>query len=129
MVVGDRIFAATPEGVYQAKLSDFGITSVKDDITGSQNYLYLYPPYPLPARDIVHSLIYCDTSIDIDNDEICVYDIYGQKVADKEKLRIDKQPAYSGILSWDCSTVPDGIYLIYIKHGTKTWTQKVIKSK
>ena len=104
-------------------------TSVQNTETEIMNYLFSYPPYPMPAINEVRSLIYWDTSIDIDNDEMFVYDMYGTKVAGKEKLRIDKLTAYSGNLVWDCSGVPTGIYLINIKHGTQTRTIKAIVTK
>ncbi|MFH1052498.1 MAG: T9SS type A sorting domain-containing protein [bacterium] len=104
-------------------------TSVIDYAINYQNYLYCFPPYPIPATNIVRSLIYWDTSIEIENDDIAVYDIYGNKVSGKEKIKIDKQNTYSGILKWDCSDVSDGMYLIRIIHGTKTWTLKVIVNK
>jgi len=104
------------------------VTFVEEQ-TENKNYLYCYPPYPNPTTNIVRSLIYWDTSIDIENDDIAVYDIFGNKVAGKEKITIDKQNTYSGLLTWDCSGVPDGIYLIRVIHGTKTWTMKVIVNK
>jgi hypothetical protein len=93
------------------------------------NSFFAYPPFPLPAKDYIKSLIYWDTSIDINDDEINVYDIYGNKVSGRENIIIDKQTKYSGILKWDCSGVADGIYLIHIKHGTKSWTLKVLVNK
>ncbi|ROL62558.1 T9SS C-terminal target domain-containing protein [Bacteroidetes/Chlorobi group bacterium ChocPot_Mid] len=125
----DFIYAATGDGIYKAPLSDFGIVNVDEPQIETKNYLYCYPPYPNPSTNIVRSLIYWDTSLDIENDDIAVYDIFGNKVAGKEKITIDKQNAYSGLLSWDCSNVPDGIYLIRVVHGTKTWTLKVIVNK
>jgi|GEM_PF-2128243 len=104
-------------------------TVVIDYHTNSQNYLYCYPPYPNPTTNVVRSLIYWDTSIDIENDDIAVHDIFGNKVAGKEQITIDKQNTYSGLLTWDCSNVPDGIYLIRLVHGTKTWTMKVIVNR
>jgi photosystem II stability/assembly factor-like uncharacterized protein len=129
LIVGDNIFACSPEGLFKAKISDFGITEVEKPKIENINYLYCYPPYPVPATNFVRSLIYWDTSLDIENDDIAVYDIFGNKVAGKEKITIDKQNAYSGILSWNCTNVPDGIYLIRLIHGTETRTMKVIVSK
>jgi len=128
IISDDLIYAATGNGVFKAKLSDFGIVNVEEQ-TEAKNYLYCYPPYPNPTTNIVRSLIYWDTSIDIENDDIAVYDIFGNKVAGKENITIDKQNTYSGLLTWDCSNVPDGIYLIRVVHGTKTRTMKVIVSK
>jgi len=114
--------------LFKIKPLDLIPSSVENNIE-FQNYLYAYPPYPMPAINEVRSLIYWDTSIDIENDEMFVYDMYGTKVAGKEKLRIDKLTAYSGNLVWDCSGVPTGIYLINIKHGTQNRTIKAIVTK
>ena len=53
------------------------LTKVDDYKIEVLNYLYAFPPYPLPAINEVRSLIYWDMSLDIDKDEINVYDIYG----------------------------------------------------
>jgi photosystem II stability/assembly factor-like uncharacterized protein len=129
LIINDKIFAATTAGVYKAKLSDFGITDVSDEQTEVNNYLWAFNPYPLPASHEVRTKIYWDASIDIEDDEINVYDIYGNKVADKDDVVIDKMTKYSGILKWDCSAVNSGIYLIHIKHGTRDWTIKVMVNR
>jgi hypothetical protein len=117
-----------PKSLFEGEAIDTLISSVDIDIE-TQNYLYAYPPYPLPATNEVRSLIYWDTSTDIENDEMTVYNIYGKKVAGKEKIRIDKLTNYSGNLVWDCSEVPSGIYIIYITHGTESRAVKVIVNK
>ncbi|ROL62546.1 T9SS C-terminal target domain-containing protein, partial [Bacteroidetes/Chlorobi group bacterium ChocPot_Mid] len=129
LIYDNSIYAATNIGVFKAPLSDFGITEVEKPKIENINYLYCYPPYPVPATNTVRSLIYWDTSPDIENYDIAVYDIFGNKVAGKDKITIDKQNAYSGILSWNCTNVPDGIYLIRLIHGSETKTMKVIVSK
>ncbi|MCX6147108.1 MAG: hypothetical protein NTW25_07630 [Candidatus Kapabacteria bacterium] len=85
-----------------------------------QTYFYSYPPYPLPARNELKSLIYWDMSYNIDDSDIGVYDIYGNKIANREKISINKLNSYSGYLSWDCTGVGTGVYIIQIKHGTNT---------
>ena len=105
------------------------ITKVIEVQTEGFNYLYAYPPYPLPAIMEVRSLIYWDTSIDIDKDEIAVYNVYGEKVCGRDRIKIDKLTTYSGYLIWDCSSVDSGIYLIQIKHGTSSWLLKTIVEK
>jgi hypothetical protein len=77
----------------------------------------------------VRSLIYWDTSIEIDVEQIVVYNIYGSKVAGHDKIRLDKLNAYSGNLVWDCSGVESGIYVIHLKHGTESRIIKVIVTK
>jgi len=100
-----------------------------DDYRIEENYLYSYPPYPLPAHNKVRSLIYWDLNIDIDNDVISVYDIFGGKVCGREKINIEKITPYSGYLNWDCSGIESGVFLIKINHGTRTMTIKAIVSK
>ncbi len=103
-------------------------TSVESEIE-TMNYLFSYPPYPMPATNEVRSLIYWYTSIDIDEKNIVVYNIYGEKVSTEEQIKIDRLTGYSGNLIWDCSGVPAGVYLINIKHGTQNQTIKAIVTK
>jgi hypothetical protein len=95
------------------------LSSIIED-TEDQNYFYSYPPFPTPSINEVKSLIYWDMSFNIVDSDISVYDIYGNKVASKDKISINKLNSYSGYLSWDCSSVGTGIYMIQIKYGTNT---------
>ncbi|MCX6148306.1 MAG: hypothetical protein NTW25_13815 [Candidatus Kapabacteria bacterium] len=95
-------------------------TEVIETQTEEQTYFYSYPPFPNPAMNELKSLIYWDMGFNIDDSDIGVYDIYGNKVADKEKISVNKLNAYSGYLTWDCSGIATGIYMIQIKHGTNT---------
>jgi photosystem II stability/assembly factor-like uncharacterized protein len=126
-VKGDTIYAGTiGGGMYRAKLSDFGITDVKDNTINTDNYLYTYPPFPNPATKEVRSLVYWDMSSDIEHDEIGIYNIYGAKVSDRSKISFDKLNLYSGYLIWNCAGIETGVYMIVIKHGTETRTIKVV---
>ncbi len=102
------------------------ILSVEENEIEVRNYLYAYPPFPIPANNYIKTLIYWDLSLDIDKDEIAVYNIYGLKIEGKENIRIDKKTSYSGWLVWDCPGVESGIYFIKINHGTKTIYLKVM---
>ena len=117
-----------PINLYWMRLKDSIDTSVDYEVE-NKNYLYSYPPYPLPAMNEVRSLIYWDTSIEIDIEQIAVYNIFGAKVAGHDKIRLDKLTAYSGNLVWDCSGVESGIYVIHLKHGTESRIIKVIVTK
>jgi hypothetical protein len=88
--------------------------------TEDQTYFYSYPPFPTPSMNQVKSLIYWDMSYNIDDSDIGVYDIYGNKISDRDKISINKLNAYSGYLTWDCSGIATGVYMIQIKHGTNT---------
>ncbi|MGE5481192.1 MAG: hypothetical protein ACM3U1_12290 [Chloroflexota bacterium] len=89
------------------------------------NYLYCFPAFPNPAKDEVRSLIYWDTSLDIEKDDISVYSIYG-KVAGREDITIEKTAPYSGYLVWNCSRYEPGAYFIVIKHGDAQWAIKIM---
>jgi len=88
------------------------------------SYFYSYPPFPIPAKNVTRSLIFWDSSSDIDLDDISVYNVYGVKICGREKISIEKSNFYSGHLILDCTSFENGIYLIKIQHGT---TSKIIK--
>jgi len=90
------------------------------------NYLYAYPPYPMPAKNYVNILLYWDTKLDIKTAEMGVYDMNGKKRCGKEKITLDQQSASNGIITWCSSGFERGIYFIQIKHGTETSNVKVI---
>lgn len=117
---------------FTSNLSGEGIDSLDTSIDNEveyKNYLYSYPPYPLPALNEVRSLIYWDPGLDIDIEQITIYNIYGTKIPTHDKIRIDKLTNYSGNLIWDCSGVETGIYVIHLKHGTESRIIKVIVTK
>jgi photosystem II stability/assembly factor-like uncharacterized protein len=104
-------------------------TSVVETPVEEQAYLYAFPAYPQPARDIVSSRVYWDNGYDINDADINVYDVTGQKISGKENITLSKSGNTSGILNWSCRDVADGIYLIRIRLGgtTKTIRAAVIK--
>ena len=104
-------------------------TSVDMKVEIENNYLYFFPPFPLPANKEVTTLLYWDLSIDIEQDDIGVFDIYGSKIASKDQIKIIKNTAYSGYLTWDCSNYPNGVYIIKITHGNISNLVKVIISR
>ncbi|MCX6155366.1 MAG: hypothetical protein NT007_14530 [Candidatus Kapabacteria bacterium] len=104
-------------------------TSAEDYRMEIDPYLYHYPPYPQPSANIIHSLIYWDPGVDIDSDDISVYDVFGVKIQGREHIAIEKRTQYRGILNWDCADVPNGVYLIQLKHGSVSMTLKVMVSK
>ncbi len=102
-------------------------TSVEDiEKIEEVNYIYTMPPYPNPTVSEVTAKFYWDSRIDIDNSEIGVFDITGNKVSGKENLSIEKLNEWSGNIKWNCTGVPKGTYLIKIQHGNNTKTVKVV---
>ena len=128
---GDTFFARYvdslhDDNIYWLKISSLDTTSVEENEIEELNYLYAFPPFPIPAKNYIKTLIYWDLSLDIDKDEIAVYNIYGEQICGRERIRIDKKNSYSGWLVWDCSDVESGIYFIKINHGTRTLYLKVL---
>ena len=93
------------------------------------DYLYSFPPYPTPSRDLVNVLIYFDSKTEFDNGNISIVDIHGNEVAQKKDLTIDKLTNYSAVLSWNCTGIADGIYIILITHGNRKQAIKIMVSK
>ena len=89
-------------------------------------YLYTMPPYPNPTISEVTAKFYWDSRIDIDNSEIGVFDISGNKVSGKENLTLEKLNEWSGNIKWNCANQPKGTYLIKIQHGNNSKTVKVV---
>ena len=102
-------------------------TSVEDNSQIEEvSYLYTTPPYPNPSVSEVTAKFYWDSRIDIDNSDIAVFDITGNKVSGKENLTLEKLNEWSGNIKWNCVGVPSGTYLIKIQHGNNTKSVKVV---
>jgi len=122
------LFAGSASGIYRVLLSDFGITDVEDsEIEVEPDYLWATLGYPNPAKDYVQAKVWWDTHNDIEKAEIVVYDVYGNRVSGREKVTIIPENEYSGILRWDCSSVPSGVYILTIQHGTRKQAVRMIK--
>ena len=90
------------------------------------NYLYTFPPYPIPAYSQVNFMLYWDTKKDIKSADIAIYNINGNKISCKEEITINKHSNYNGVLTWNTTEKLHGIYFINIKHGTAYVTVKVL---
>lgn len=125
-IVNDYLVLSSDYDVYRIKLTDLGIVPTNVESETERNYLYTYPPYPLPAKSEVKVLFYWDINIPMTVDDISIYDLLGQKIEAKNNLKLIKQANHYGNVIWDCSTTPAGIYLINIKHGTESKSVKVV---
>ncbi len=110
---------------YKIELQDSLIISV-DEIE-ENDYFYAFPPYPMPAKNIVRSLIYFDN--EIFSEDVEIFDRFGVKVGGAEDISIDKVKSYSAILTWNCSGVATGVYFIRVRNGDKMNVLKVIVKK
>ncbi len=121
------LFAGTEGGMYRLKLSDVGILDVNDYAIERKNYFYSYPPYPLPAGEVVQAKIFWDLALDINTADIKVYDVYGKEISDGKDISIIPESGWSGTLVWNCKGVTPGVYLITINYGTERKVIKVVK--
>ncbi len=99
------------------------------DQTEIRTQVYAYPPYPLPASDIVRCKIYWDLRYDIKNSKITVYDTFGNIIPTFDEIYIKPILDYSGEIIWDCHNVPNGIYLIVFNHGDAKKAISVVISR
>jgi hypothetical protein len=102
------------------------INSAKIETPLSENYLYAYPPYPMPAKECINCLLFWDSKLDINNAKMCVYDMNCNSICGKEKITLNRHSDFSGIVTWNSNGVSKGIYFIQIIHGTRTSMIKVI---
>jgi hypothetical protein len=103
-------------------------TGIYETATNERTYLWNSPPYPLPGKNIIASRIYWDNDYDMANGTVAVYDISGMLLPD-QKISIDKQQDYKGLLQWDCSAVPMGVYIIKITLAGETLSFPVIVAR
>ncbi len=98
-IIGKEIFTGTSDGLFKAKLSDFGISNAKDEKL-AENYLRIYPN---PTENIL--TIYLDKTWN-ESIDMQIFDILGQYVLQ------NKIPA--GVNKWEVNleTLPTGIYFV-----------------
>lgn len=75
--------------------------------------LWNYRPYPLPGTNKIYCKIYWNKSYNIEDATIKAYDVFGT-ATQFQGIRVNKIQDNLGILEWDCSNVPPGVYVINI---------------
>jgi photosystem II stability/assembly factor-like uncharacterized protein len=124
-VFGGYLYAGTSTGLYKYNLKNL-ITSV-DEIE-KRNYLYSMQPYPIPATNRVQAEIYWDKALDINQADIKVYNIYGEEINSKDKIKVIPESDWYGKIIWNCEGNEPGVYIITINYGTEKKAIKVIKN-
>lgn len=115
----DYIYAGTANNsVYKAKISDFDYVGVNDEKQIS-NSIIASPPYPLPSKQVVNTLINWNTEIDIANADMSVYNSLGEKVCGKDQISFQQQSPNSGIVTWNAEDNPSGVYFLHITFGNE----------
>ena len=98
-----------------------------ESIEYKRTWLYATNPFPQPAKNIVRSRVYWNSAFNIEDASIKVYDIFGMQVP-QAQIDIEKEQAYSALLTWDCSLMPSGIYFIHIIMNGETKSIPVVVS-
>ena len=120
------LYAASSAGIYSLNLKNW-ITGV--DKLEKRNYFYSYDVYPNPAKEKVTANIYWDKTLDINNAEVGIYDIYGNKIESQENIEIIQESDWTGKLVWNCSGIPAGTYFIRIQYGTQDRVIKLLRTE
>ncbi len=117
------------QGIFTLPLSELGIEYTSIEKTEERNYLYTFPPFPQPTKQVVKISTYWDSALPFTVDDVEIYNLAGIKINIENKLSINKETNYNGHIIWDTSSEQAGIYIVNIKHGTETRTQKVMVEK
>ncbi len=123
---GDKILFCSQSGIFYRDLEELGITLTSVEKTEKRNYLYTFPPFPQPTKQEVKISTYWDSALPFTVDDVEIYNLAGIKINTENKLSINKETNYNGHIIWDTSGEQAGIYIVNIKHGTETRTQKVM---
>jgi len=90
--------------------------------------IYISFPEPQPATDRITMKIYWDQGYNIDECKIAAYNFLGVQVANNTNFTLSKNTNYNGIVIWDVSNLPTGVYFVKISLGTYSSTAVVIKN-
>ncbi len=90
-------------------------TSIEEStpLAGRGGYITNTPPCPVPAKDIVTTTIHTCPALDAESAEINVYDVNGTRV-NAERIIPEQTGSSSAIISFDCSKLPNGLYMMRI---------------
>ncbi|MGA2297563.1 MAG: T9SS type A sorting domain-containing protein [FCB group bacterium] len=107
IINGDYIFAGTQSGVFRAKLSDLGITDVKENAQNNETLIY-----PNPASSSV-SVKYESSSYS--KLQISIFDMLGNEVfSTSEDCNIGMNEK-----EIDCHSLGTGYYIVRLKQGER----------
>lgn len=104
-------------------------TAVEENLISElKTMLWNSYPYPMPGRNVIRCTTYWNSIFNINDATIKVYDVYGANVP-SQNIKINKVLDYMGILEWNCSDVPSGVYIIQISLGGESHSFPVMVIK
>ncbi len=88
---------------------------------------YIAQPKPTPATTTVTIRFYWDSKdFDPTTANVAIYDVYGNRIANRADVQITPINNYSADLVWDCSQFPTGVYFVVINYLGNARTSKVV---
>ena len=114
------------KALYWIDISSTPTSVIETPKIEDDNYLYFYPPFPLPSHGYVRALVYWDLNSNTDDFIITIFNINGIKVAGNGDIAFEKISKYSGYILWDGNNMEKGIYFINIKNKNISNTLKII---
>ncbi len=124
---GDRILAGTTgRGIYAARIDDI-VSSVGSFGTVDASERTLEGPFPNPVDDVATIRILMNGAGD-DNASFTVVDLYGANVPVNMTRSVSSTGPYVQC-SWDCSSLPNGVYTVVVRHGSSTRTASFVVSR
>lgn len=116
-------------GMHWIEPLDTLISVVKEKDTYVTGYLYAMPVSPTPATNFIKTLLFWDSSTDINSIQIKIYNLFGVEISPKNKFTLEPVSSNSGYFIWNCSTLDTGLYFIKISSATKSTSIKVLVSR
>lgn len=115
-----------PRALYWIDTLSSPTSAIETPEIEDDNYLYFYPPFPLPSHGYVRALLYWDLNSNPDDFIITIFNINGIKVAENGDIAFERISNYSGYILWDGNNMEKGIYFINIKNKKLSNTIKII---
>jgi len=136
----DKYFSPLEDGLYYCEvtnslLPDLIIKSDSLFYTSVENsdklydYLFTFPPYPIPAISKITIPVYWTIKNPVKNKNITIYNNRGKRLDESKNLYVNQLSAINGEIIWESISVNPGIYFVEIKHGKSNKFIKIIVSE
>lgn len=105
-------------------------TSVEEVSTVENQRAYLWNslPYPIPGISVIESRVYCNGAYSLTDLKIKVLNMNGEQLLEPQII-INSTSNYSGVLTWDCTNVPSGVYIIQLQLNGENLNIPVVVAK
>ena len=105
------------------------IKSSIEVITETEPYLYISNPYPNPGNLIIRIPCFWDKELMISPKDLSINSLLGYRISKNDEFDIEQLSDIRGIVSWNCSAYPCGVYLFSIKYGDLIKSKPIVIAK